>query len=71
MYRILVDTLVKIFNEDAYINNTISNVISNNKFTPYEKKIFTKVVYGVVENKLLLAAVAGGTVLLLIIFISE
>ena len=50
----LVDTLVKIFNEDAYINNTISNVISNNKFTPYEKKIFTKVVYGVVENKLLL-----------------
>ncbi len=54
MYRILVDTLVKIFNEDAYINNTISNVISNNKFTPYEKKIFTKVVYGVVENKLLL-----------------
>ena len=54
MYKILVDTLVKIFNEDAYINNTISNVITNNKFTPYEKKIFTKVVYGVVENKILL-----------------
>lgn len=54
MYRILVDTLVKIFNEDAYINNTISNVISTNNFTPYEKKIFTKVVYGVVENKILL-----------------
>ena len=54
MYKLIIDTLVKIFNEDAYINTTINNEIKLNNFTGHDKKIYTKVVYGVVENKLLL-----------------
>ena len=54
MYKLIIDTLVKIFNEDAYINTTINNEIKLNNFTNHDKKIYTKVVYGVVENKLLL-----------------
>ena len=31
MYKLIIDTLVKIFNEDAYINTTINNEIKLNK----------------------------------------
>ena len=50
MYKLIIDTLVKIFNEDAYINTTINNEIKLNNFTNHDKKIYTKVVYGVVER---------------------
>lgn len=54
MYYILVTSLVKIFNEGAYLNKVVSNEIENKDFSIYEKKIFTKIIYGVVENKILL-----------------
>ena len=49
MWKVLVDDLVKIFNEDAFINLVIKERIDNLK--EEEKKLYTKILYGVVENK--------------------
>lgn len=52
MYQIIVNSLVKIFNEDAYLNKVISAELEKNNFTDLEKRLFTKITYGVVENKI-------------------
>ena len=49
MWKVLVDDLVKVFNEDAFINLVIKERIDNLK--DEEKKLYTKILYGVVENK--------------------
>lgn len=49
MWRKLVDDLVKIFNEDAFINLVIKERVESLK--EEEKKLYTKILYGVVENK--------------------
>ncbi len=47
-------SLIEIFNEDAYVNITVNNTIKNAKFNDYDKKLYTRLVYGVVEKKLML-----------------
>ncbi len=54
MFNKVINTLVSIFNEGAYTNIIISNTIKNSNFTDSEKKLYTKLVYGVVENKILI-----------------
>lgn len=54
MFSKVINTLVSIFNEGAYTNIAISNTINNASFNDSDKKLYTKLVYGVVENKLLL-----------------
>lgn len=54
MYQIIVDSLVRIFNEDAYLNKVISSELEKNQFNDLERRLFTKITYGVVENKILL-----------------
>lgn len=52
MYQAIVNSLVKIFNEDAYLNKVISSELEKNKFSDLEKRLYTKITYGVVENKI-------------------
>ncbi len=54
MYQAIVDSLVRIFNEDAYLNKIISNELEKSSFSEFEKRLFTKIIYGVVENKILI-----------------
>lgn len=49
MWRQLIDDLVKIFNEDAFINLIIKERVDSIK--EEDKKLYTKLLYGVVENK--------------------
>lgn len=49
MWRKLVDDLVKIFNEDDFINLVIKERVE--KLKEEDKKLYTKILYGVVENK--------------------
>lgn len=54
MYRVIVNSLVKIFNEDAYLNKVVSAELEKNNFSELERRLYTKITYGVVENKILL-----------------
>ena len=54
MFNKVINTLVSIFNEGAYTNIIVSNTINSSNFNDTEKKLYTKLVYGVVENKLLI-----------------
>ena len=54
MFNKVINTLVSIFNEGAYTNIIVSSTINNSNFNETEKKLYTKLVYGVVENKLLI-----------------
>lgn len=54
MFNKVINTLVSIFNEGAYTNIIVSSTINSSNFNDTEKKLYTKLVYGVVENKLLI-----------------
>ena len=54
MFNKVINTLVSIFNEGAYTNIIVSNTINTSNFNDSDKKLYTKLVYGVVENKLLI-----------------
>lgn len=54
MFNQIIDSLIHIINDGAYINLEISNTIQQENFSPHEKKFYTKVVYGVVEKKTLI-----------------
>lgn len=54
IYKIMIDSLIRIFNEDAYLNKIISNIVEDEKYSIHERKLYAKLVYGVVENKILL-----------------
>lgn len=54
MYNHLVIDLVSIFNDDAYLNVVLDNSLESLKLSDHEKKVYTKILYGVVEKKLLL-----------------
>lgn len=49
MWLQLITDIVDVINNGAYINITINNNIS--KIKDSEKKLYTKIIYGVVENK--------------------
>lgn len=52
MFQQAIDSLIKIFNENAYSNLVVNHTIERSRFTDEEKKLYTKIVYGVVENKI-------------------
>lgn len=54
MFKDIINSLIKIFNEDAYLNLTINSVINSRDFSEHDKKIYVKVTCGVVENKILI-----------------
>lgn len=54
MFKAIIRSLISILNDGSYTNITINNTILENNFSDYEKKLYTKIVYGVVENKILL-----------------
>lgn len=54
MYKNLINDLVKIFNEGAYLSITLDNSLKSLNLNEQDRKIYTKILYGVVENKLLL-----------------
>lgn len=54
MFKDIINSLIKIFNEDAYLNLIINSVINSRNFTDHDKKIYVKVTCGVVENKILI-----------------
>ena len=54
MLQKVIESLVQILNQDGYTNIVVSDTIKHTNFTDYEKRLYTKLVYGVVENKILL-----------------
>lgn len=54
MYKDLINMLIQIFNQDAYLNLTLSSYLSESKLNDHQKKLFTKIVYGVCDKKIYL-----------------
>ena len=54
MYKRLALDLVKIFNEKAYLSIVLDNAIKELKLSISDKKVYTVVLYGVCEKKLLI-----------------
>ena len=42
MFKDIINSLIKIFNEDAYLNLTINSVINSRNFSDHDKKIYVK-----------------------------
>ena len=53
MLQKVIESLVQILNQEGYTNIVVSDTIKHANFTDYEKRLYTKLVYGVVENKIL------------------
>lgn len=54
MFSQVINSVVLILKEEAYTNIVISDTIKKANFDDNKKRLYTKLVYGVVENKLLL-----------------
>ena len=56
LFKDIINSVYNVFNQDAYLNLTINNMINQrgNEYSEHDKKIYVKVTSGVVENKLLL-----------------
>lgn len=54
MYKRLATDLIKIFNDNAYLSIVLDNAITELKLSFNDKKVYTKVLYGVVENKMMI-----------------
>ena len=54
MYKRLALDLVKIFNEKAYLSIVLDNAIKELKLSLNDKKVYTKIIYGVCENKMMI-----------------
>lgn len=54
MYQIELDAIDKIFNKDGFINLVINDTIKKQHLDKNRSALFTKIVYGVVENKIYL-----------------
>lgn len=54
MYKRLAIDLVKIFNEKAYLSIVLDNAVKELKLDLNEKKVYTKIIYGVCEKRMLL-----------------
>ena len=54
MFNAILKSLITILYENAYTNIIVNQTIKHNHFTDYEKRLYTKIVYGVVEKKMLL-----------------
>ena len=54
MYELELEAIDKIFHKDGFINLVINDFIKKNNLDEQRKNLFTKIVYGVVENKIML-----------------
>ena len=54
MYKQLILDLVKIINEDGYLSIVLDNSIKTLKLEDHDRRLYTKILYGVVEKKMLL-----------------
>lgn len=54
MYNTLILDLIKIFNEGAYLSIVLDNELLKLNLNEHDRKVFTLILYGVVEKKLLL-----------------
>lgn len=54
MYQLELDAIDKIFNKDGFINLVINDTIKKQHLDDERRSLFTKIVYGVVENKIYL-----------------
>ena len=54
MFNAILKSLITILYENAYTNIIVNQTIKHNHFTDYEKRLYTKIVYGIVEKKMLL-----------------
>jgi 16S rRNA (cytosine967-C5)-methyltransferase len=54
MYKNIALDLVKIFNENAYLSIVLDNSIKMLKLDINSKKVYTKIIYGVCEKRLLI-----------------
>lgn len=56
LFKDIINSLIKIFNEDAYLNLTINGILiqRKNEYSDHNKKVYVRVTSGVVENKLLI-----------------
>lgn len=54
MYSLALEAITRIINEEGFINIVINESLKKKTLTVHEKKLFTKIVYGVCENKILL-----------------
>lgn len=54
MYHHLILDLIEIFNNQAYLSIVLNNTLEKNNWTDSQRKLYTKLIYGVVEKKLLL-----------------
>ena len=54
MFKNIALDLVKIFNENAYLSICLDNAIKTLKLDNNSKKVYTKIIYGVCEKRLLI-----------------
>ena len=54
MYSVELNSIDKIFQGSGFINIVVNEAIKRENFDEYRTKLYTKIVYGVVENKLYL-----------------
>lgn len=56
IFKDIINSLVKVFNEGAYLNLTINSVLKQREqsYSDHDKKLYVRVTSGVVENKILL-----------------
>ena len=54
MYRDLINMLIQIFNQDAFLNLILSSYLTESKLNDHQKKLFTKIIYGVCDKKIYL-----------------
>lgn len=53
-YQDIIDMLVSIFVEQAYLNVTLSNYLNTHHLNDHENRLFTRIVYGVTEKQITL-----------------
>lgn len=54
MFNKIINSVTMILKNQAYTNIIINETLQKNSFSDNQKNIYTKIVYGVIENKLLL-----------------
>lgn len=54
MYKRLAQDAVKIFNENAYLSICLDNAIKDLNLNINDKKVYTKILYGICENKMII-----------------
>ena len=52
MFQSVIESLIQILHQDGYTNLVVSHTLATTSFTEHEKRLYTKLVYGVVEHKI-------------------